>query len=474
MDAVVVARNGAIIREVALPEDGGGPALFIGRAELNDLVLLSPRVSKRHASIQRRGARVFITDLGSTNGTHVNEVQVPPYRETEVFDGDVVELGPFVLRCRLASKRPAEGAPAARPVEAAWPAPARGRGALADAAGDLLTISHRGRVLEAFGLDEGELRIGRDPTDHVRLATPGPPVTIVRLARQAPAFYAVRVEPAGAAVLLNGRSIASGAIGPGDVLAVDGYEFRCAPGFGQATGAGDGGDGVPGDRTLRTPVPGAFAVGVPVEPDSDAWSAALAESLGAMPALRGDPTERFPRVRAPAPPAAPAPRPAAPPPAPAPSAAPPAPPGGPAPAQDLEPGSGAWRAAISAGWQSLSSPEVQALPQPGPAPPPPPPVVPRAPPYLQLEPVRPAAPAAEPPAPRVPPLPPPAPAGAAPPPPEIAEELTESQELAADLWDVAAPARKRRPPPSPYTPALLAAGAAILAAAAILRGMGWL
>jgi len=37
-------------------------------------------------------------DLGSTNGTFVNDVQAPPDESVRLADGDVITLGQVVLR----------------------------------------------------------------------------------------------------------------------------------------------------------------------------------------------------------------------------------------------------------------------------------------------------------------------------------------------------------------------------------------
>src|ERR1700677_877767 len=44
---------------------------YIGRSTANDIVINDPTISQRHASIEYSRSGVFITDLGSTNGTYV-------------------------------------------------------------------------------------------------------------------------------------------------------------------------------------------------------------------------------------------------------------------------------------------------------------------------------------------------------------------------------------------------------------------
>ena len=66
----------------------------IGRSDGNDVVIPEPRVSGTHAEIFRSNGDFFIRDLGSTNGTFVNAIQVT---ETQLQEGDCIELGDMAL-----------------------------------------------------------------------------------------------------------------------------------------------------------------------------------------------------------------------------------------------------------------------------------------------------------------------------------------------------------------------------------------
>ena len=69
------------------------PILTIGRDPSNDITLdtSSAVVSRRHAEIRNQGGQFFVHDLGSFNGTLVNEQRITA--PTPLYDGDRVQLG---------------------------------------------------------------------------------------------------------------------------------------------------------------------------------------------------------------------------------------------------------------------------------------------------------------------------------------------------------------------------------------------
>jgi Protein of unknown function (DUF3662)/FHA domain len=77
--------------------DGSG--LTIGRSADNDLVLADSRVSRHHARIAGRRGTLVYADLGSTNGSRVNGVQVG---ELVLGAGDRIEIGDTVIVVEVA------------------------------------------------------------------------------------------------------------------------------------------------------------------------------------------------------------------------------------------------------------------------------------------------------------------------------------------------------------------------------------
>ncbi|NKQ35607.1 MAG: FHA domain-containing protein [Chloroflexi bacterium] len=99
----------------------------IGRSAANDIVLNDPEVSRHHARILRQGSIYSIEDLGSTNGTFVNNQRLTS--PVPLSDGDLLGFGE-TIKAQFVRRQPAPppvpdwDEPAAMPVvrEAQTPA----------------------------------------------------------------------------------------------------------------------------------------------------------------------------------------------------------------------------------------------------------------------------------------------------------------------------------------------------------------
>src|SRR6185437_11264915 len=65
----------------------------IGRSPDNQLVVQDSKVSSHHAEIRSQGQGYELIDLGSSNGTFVNEHQLAPYAPRLLSNGDQIRLG---------------------------------------------------------------------------------------------------------------------------------------------------------------------------------------------------------------------------------------------------------------------------------------------------------------------------------------------------------------------------------------------
>ena len=74
----------------------------IGRAANCDVCLLHEGVSRKHAMIVCRGGEWFVVDQGSRAGTFLNGVKLGVQRPSALSPGDLLKVGPWTFRVRLA------------------------------------------------------------------------------------------------------------------------------------------------------------------------------------------------------------------------------------------------------------------------------------------------------------------------------------------------------------------------------------
>jgi pSer/pThr/pTyr-binding forkhead associated (FHA) protein len=72
-----------------------GP-IRIGRGTDNQIVLEGDSVSRRHAFFEQRNNAWFAVDDSSTNGTYVNEKQIPG--KVELCNNDRIKVGPTIFK----------------------------------------------------------------------------------------------------------------------------------------------------------------------------------------------------------------------------------------------------------------------------------------------------------------------------------------------------------------------------------------
>lgn len=91
---LVVLENGKPADRITITKS----PVVIGRMSTNDIVLPDANVSRRHAQLERGESGWVLTDLGSTNGSHVNGKYT---REHSLQDGDRLSLGSTELLFKL-------------------------------------------------------------------------------------------------------------------------------------------------------------------------------------------------------------------------------------------------------------------------------------------------------------------------------------------------------------------------------------
>jgi hypothetical protein len=113
MPQLIVTVQGVEVKHVYLHKD----RTLLGRRPDNDIVLDTMVVSGQHCAFDLVGlADVYLEDLGSTNGTYVNDHM--QRGRSLLHDGDVVAIGPFRIKYLQASEQPSGfGETAAMSVE---------------------------------------------------------------------------------------------------------------------------------------------------------------------------------------------------------------------------------------------------------------------------------------------------------------------------------------------------------------------
>lgn len=96
---------------------------LVGRDEGCQLRPASPAVSKRHCAILVRSGKIFVRDIGSTNGTFVNDAQIT--EEVEVKHGDRLKIGPleFVVLVEVAAGKASVPGKLSKSAQADTPRP---------------------------------------------------------------------------------------------------------------------------------------------------------------------------------------------------------------------------------------------------------------------------------------------------------------------------------------------------------------
>ena len=88
MAKIIISSKGKTLQELDL-----GKTIIIGR-EVGDIKIKHPAVSARHAKIEKTGNSFAIHDMGSTNGTLVNDQSITSH---ELQTGDVITIGKYNL-----------------------------------------------------------------------------------------------------------------------------------------------------------------------------------------------------------------------------------------------------------------------------------------------------------------------------------------------------------------------------------------
>ena len=94
--------HGSCVQSFSFPP-GARRSVKIGALEKNEIHLEDPQASRLHATIEFDGKRALLRELGSLNGTLLNDA---PVNNAELFTGDVIRIGDTRLTVQLTPFEP--------------------------------------------------------------------------------------------------------------------------------------------------------------------------------------------------------------------------------------------------------------------------------------------------------------------------------------------------------------------------------
>lgn len=72
-----------------------GEKIHVGRGTDNDVIIVEPEISRQHMRLTRHGGLYYIQDLGSTNGTMLNGVEISEM--VPLHPGDIIRVGTGIV-----------------------------------------------------------------------------------------------------------------------------------------------------------------------------------------------------------------------------------------------------------------------------------------------------------------------------------------------------------------------------------------
>lgn len=171
MALCVVIRSGEATSPPTITFDA--PRIVVGRGEGCDVRLPDLSVSLRHASFRQRGGDYLVVDEGSTNGTFVGSVRLPPQTPRLLRSGDTLRFGRVWLEVKLEAAAPTQQ-PALATKEIALGLVASALAAEGEAATVRVRVESgpdAGRELELLDFDRDYV-VGRGPGAALPLTDP--------------------------------------------------------------------------------------------------------------------------------------------------------------------------------------------------------------------------------------------------------------------------------------------------------------
>lgn len=212
MPKLILKFSGTVLKSILLDK----PQVLIGRKTDNDVVIENLAVSGHHARVVQESGTFFIEDMGSTNGTFLNDTKIEKRR---LQHRDQIRVGKHVLifEDETATTRPSPPPAAVLEADKTVMAPPP-RNTLktkpAVGSGDVLSGGKIGVVLVVAGqTDKNEYKltgqvsvIGSQDAAAVKLTGWFAP-KVAALISRTETGYAISMSEEGRKVLLNGTSV---------------------------------------------------------------------------------------------------------------------------------------------------------------------------------------------------------------------------------------------------------------------------
>ncbi len=98
---IKVFKNNKFVQEVNIE----GNSWLFGRGTKCDFIINSKKSSRSHFNILKIGSSFYVKDLGSSNGTLLNNQQLPSNQEVELKSGDYLELAEYKFIFEIKDKK---------------------------------------------------------------------------------------------------------------------------------------------------------------------------------------------------------------------------------------------------------------------------------------------------------------------------------------------------------------------------------
>jgi pSer/pThr/pTyr-binding forkhead associated (FHA) protein len=198
--------------------------ITLGRAASSDVLLPHPSVSLVHATIQVQGTGYVLSDEGSTNGTRVDAVKIPPMRPKRLADGNLLQIGAFAVKVELlaGTTELTDAKAAARAARALLLDALAAEGMSPGGPRLVMVEPPREFPLEGMPLP---VTLGRGPSASIQLDDPSVSRVHARLVKEGDAFVLENVGGTNG-VLVDGKAITRRRLRSGDVVALGSIALR--------------------------------------------------------------------------------------------------------------------------------------------------------------------------------------------------------------------------------------------------------